>query len=344
MQEHTIYFKHNLPLIAIPINVSLKCSLKAINCLPSFTLNRKLFKIYLYLITPIFYFVNKIYPKPVNNEHLVELVNWANNFKNKHNKPLLYPIFIWSLVPNRKRYYIHFIDEKGNKIWFVKLTFNKDDFTFLNNEYHQLSNIQRIRKKSKLFSTPKIIDFGINKDSCFLATESLHKNNKLFHPSRNKFPEALSKEIQGTVMQVSQAYIFKLDWWIKFELRKHEFRELDFFIHKFSNNSLVDLSFVHGDFGSENILIDKNGFFIVIDWERATSNGPYYVDIIAYWLGQNHKMIKKNSKKAIKQFYKYFNKIEKVDLAFALCFLVAANFNLACIVAKQFIMTNEDII
>ena len=333
-----------MPLIAIPINASLLCSLKSINCFPSFTLNRKLFKLYLYLTIPIFYYLNKIYSRSIKNESLEGLVKWADYFKKKQQKTSLQSVFIWSLVPNRKRYYIHFLDEKGNKIWFGKLTSNEDDFVLLKNEYQQLINIQSKRIKSDTFSTPQIIDFRENRKSCFLVTESLSKNYKLFHPSNNKFPEELSREIQGTIRKINIEQIFKLDWWINFESRKDEYRNLDLFIRKSYKNGPINVCFVHGDFGSENILIDKNGVFKVIDWERATNIGPYYVDHIAYWLGQNHKMLKKNSEKTIQQFYRNFLELNRMDLAFALCFLVAANFNLACIVAKEFKIRYEDII
>lgn len=344
MQKHKIYYKNNSPLIAIPINESLLCSLKAIKCLPSFTFNRKLFKIYLYLTLPFFYYLNKINLKPVNNEKLIGLVQWSDNFKKKHGEIKFQIVVIWSLVPNRKRYYIHFLDEQGNKIWFGKLTRNEDDYVFLKNEFQQLSNIQSKEIKSNLFSTPHIIDFGINKELCFLVTESLDKKYRLFHPSKNKFPKDLAKEIHGEIRKINKDEIFKQGWWNNFELRRFEYRNLDLYTRKSDKKCFINVCLVHGDFGSENIFLNENGIFKVIDWERATNIGPYYVDIIAYWLGQNHKMLKKNSEKTIEQFYIDFNEVRKIDLAFALCFLVGANFNLACIVAKQFETGYEDTI
>lgn len=96
---------------------------------------------------------------------------------------------------------------------------------------------------------------------------------------------------------------------------------------------------VHGDFGSKNIFVRKNSIsefddMIIIDWEKAHWDGPYYLDLISYAIGARHKAIKSRlrSKNLSNQIYleiKSFYSINRFDFLISLLFLYAVDFDLA---------------
>ena len=195
-------------------------------------------------------------------------MNWVNDFKNIKSYYDLYPVLIWSLVPNRKRYYIHFIDKLGNKVLFVKLTSCKNDYYLLKNEYKQLVKIQNKNNSIKKFNTPKVIDYGEGKEYCHLVVKSLEKDDILFHPSKNNLPVELIKEIQGTVKQINLKKIYKLKWWMQFELSKDKVIDLFQFIKNSNSNTIVKVSFVHGDFKGKYFNKQKGAFKVIIGKEQ----------------------------------------------------------------------------
>ena len=104
------------------------------------------------------------------------------------------------------------------------------------------------------------------------------------------------------------------------------------------------VSQVHGDFGSENIFINKKGKFLVIDWERHTYEGPHYTDLVAFWLGSNHRKIKNGNQIINLKFNEHFKDVKRIDLALALAFLVAMNFDLAILMSQNFGDSNDNTI
>jgi len=334
--NYKIFFKGDQPLIAIPTGISFKHSIRAINCLPSFTFKRKVYKVYLYILSFLGHFININILNNHKYSSLKPLLEWFDKFKESNPNQELYPIFIWSLVPNRKRYYIHLLNKSGEKIFFAKLTNSTEDHKLLKTEFDQLINWQNSNNIDSSFSTPQVIGFEKDENYSSLIVESLKDTDKLFHPSNNKIPEILIKEIQGTSKKIQLNDIFEMDWWKRFDHDHKKMPNLHQYIKNVNPENSIKVSFVHGDFGSENILTDKSGKFKIIDWERATENGPYHLDTVAYWLGKHHKEIKNNSNDTIQQFYSDFEHLTKIDLALCLSFLIGANFNLAFIISTKF--------
>lgn len=328
-----IYFsKFGQPLIAIPYDLNLPVALKAISCLPSFTNKRKIFKIYAYSLVCLGFLVSKKIFKTKKNK-IERLLALFDDLKKNPNLQNTYPVIIWSLVKDRNRLYVHFLNKKGEKCFFMKVSENKDDFLLLKNEFNYLKKITS--RNDNFYNVPSPIKFDFYKDYCYLIVRSLDDNLKLFHPSRNKFPVSLSNSIKEGKLTKALDDVYKNDWWDAFLKNKNESISLFNFIKDCDNNIKVNISNVHGDFGSENIFL-SNYKFTVIDWERSTKQGPFFVDEIAYWLGCNHTLIKKKDIVTIRKFYEAFEKVSKIDLALALSFLVGAKFDLAIIVSQKF--------
>jgi len=340
---HLIFYKRGHPFFAIPVNASLKVSLSSIRCLPSFTTKRKLFKIFVFFITAIYYYLNKLLRFRNSSSEFAELSNWCERFLEKSKITDYSHVIIWSLVPNRERFYVHYLDKAGDPIWFAKLTSNKSDAKLLNNEYEQIRRI-RTSQKVQIFSTPEVIDCCDDENYSYIVLDYLANTDRLFHPSKNELPMHLLDAIRSDIEIKTLENVLSLDWWQNFILDKENFAELGEYVKNSSRHSMVKISFIHGDFGSENILLNSNGRFKVKDWERSHSQGPFYVDELAFWLGQNHRMLKGGSQKVVDTFYSTFKHIPRLDLALALCFLVGARFDLAIVVSKNWKNTDENTI
>lgn len=323
-----IFYKNKQPIISIPTDNSLKIAWVAVGCFPSRTFVRKFFKISIYLRVVLYFLI-----KPLMKSHnrLDEiLVVWFKDTQKLFNNKL-HPVFIWSLVKGRKRYYVHLLDEKGNKCYFAKITAKKQDYVFLETEKKQLEHFAN----AKTFSVPIVKSFTQNNRYCSLITHYLDAIFKLRHPDTYQFPIVVANEIASKTQNVLYADIVKFDWHQKGYQRIKQITNYNKFINAIDHKKPVTISQAHGDFGGENIFTDNKDKLCVIDWESFTSNAPYLTDKIAYWLGSNHKNIKNNSVQTYKNFIIYFKNEQDNDVALALLFLISVDFNLAYILVKE---------
>lgn len=338
---HLIFRKRRKPFLAIPVNGTLRLSLAAIGCLPSFTFKRKLYKYYVLVIVLTLYYPLKILRLQRSNFEIVELSSWCKSFLDKFSVVNHYHVIIWSLVPNRERFYLHILGENGNPFWFAKLTSNKRDSALLVNEADKISYLRKFYETA-FFETPKVIDSGDFTNLSYVVFDYLATDERLFHPAKNELPLPLLNSIRGEKQRKELQDVLHLEWWHAFELVRSNYSKLSEYIDRIGLHTIVTLSFVHGDFGSENILMDSGGNFKVIDWERSHFQGPYIVDEVAFWLGRNHREIKGKSRDVVSRFYLSFQQVPKIDLGLALCFLVGAKFDLAIIISKHWNFENED--
>jgi len=315
--KHLIFYKKNKPIIAIPMNGGLKISLVSVSCLPSHTLIRKIFKIYMYFKVLIAY-IGFVQYSAVEGI----LRTWFYSLEISTDK--LYPVFIWSLVEGRERYYVHLINEDGVKSYFVKITLKSEDYLLLENEKNKLQYFTN----AKNFDVPSVISFVKNNSYCALITSYLDSSYTLYHPEDNIFPISLFKEISGNIQKVAISQLKILD-------KKEDNNNLWVFINRINKNNLVLVSNVHGDFGSENIFKNNKNMFYIIDWERSETIAPYLTDEIGYWLGKHHLLIKNNSDDIYKKFRYHFRKYNSIDIALGLLFLINVNFDLAILMSKS---------
>tara|TARA_B100000795_G_C22798727_1_gene440697 strand:- start:1949 stop:2914 length:966 start_codon:yes stop_codon:yes gene_type:complete len=316
---HKIFRKGSKLFLAIPSNLNIYDLIKVIKFIPSFTLKRKLYKIYVFL--------TMLFSKTITkNNNLTEINNLINR------SPILSDfdyIVVWSLVSGRKRCYIYFYDNNINLVYFGKLTQNINDLDLLRNEYTFLLNYN-VKKTDNHFKTPSVIYFDELTTHSFLVVDSLPNDFKLFHPQNNNLPERVYDDLNTNKVKYSLSYCFTKDWWLIFIEVKYKTPGLYNYIINQPADSEIILSFIHGDFGSENIFKNKKDQFYIIDWERSSKTGPYLADRIAFWLGKHHNKI--TNKKAFNQFFIQENKLK---ISLALCYLVSVNFDLAITISKE---------
>lgn len=325
---NTVFYKAKKPVISIPLDGSLSVALSAVSCLPSHTLIRKLFKLYLYIsIVFQYYFTHK----PPSNDSLEPVLRkWIEEIPSKISKERLFPVFIWSLVDGRQRYYVHLLDYNGDKKFFGKITVKRDDYALLNNEKRKLSKFSN----ANTFKVPTVILYEENDDYCSLVTSYLSVTYSLYHPDSHDFPDPIFQEITQEHHNISYKEIQALSWWQETDnlLKNSLFYD---FLHDVDLMNSYTVSTIHGDFGSENIFINNTSNFYIIDWERSTDTAPYQTDMVAFWLGKRHVLIKNNPTAAYKEFKKHFANYNEIDIALALVFLVSVNFDLAIKIIEE---------
>jgi len=321
--SYLVFYKKNQRVIAIPMYGAFTISINSINCWPSHTLKRKFFKLYMYCVTSISYFSK--WKQDDKKDIFENCINECFDLIHTHSNLDLYPLCIWSLVEGRRRYYIHALDVKGERKIFAKVSAKKDDFPLLENEKNCLS---RLSLENQI-RTPKVIKFKLTNDCCCLLTTYMDKGYSLYHPDSNSLPVGVLELIKGSIRVEQLSDVLASQWWAAVCKKFNKNLDLIKNVQSKALTVKVKKSFVHGDFGSENIFQNGEGGFYVIDWERGESNAPYLTDNIAYWLGKNHALIKSSPNSSLKKFDKAFQKYNDLDVTLGLLFLMNLNFDLA---------------
>ena len=308
--------------LGIPLNLNIIDLIKVLKFIPSFTIKRKLYKIYVFFVVTLF----KILRITKESESLLEIDSIIS--KSSILLGCKY-IVVWSLVPNRKRCYIYFYDSNVQLVCFGKLSQKNKDFDLLRNEYDFLLN-HKTQKANTQFQTPSVIYFNEVDDYSFLVVESLPNDCKLFHPEKNDLSERVYNSLNSNKVTHDLDKCYTQNWWINFLVEKDRTIGLYNYILSNEGDSKIGLSFIHGDLGSENIFKNNLDYLYIIDWERSCKMGPHLTDRVAFWLGKNH-----NIDNNMIEFNEFFKQENKLDLSLALCFLVSANFDLAIKVSKR---------
>jgi hypothetical protein len=334
------FYIRNKLFLSIPINVSIKTIFIFVNCIPSFTFKKKVYKVYL-LLALVTYKLFSLF-KEADNLNSNNIHSHITSFLSSQDLILNYMI-IWSLVEERNRAYIHFIDSSNQKQFFGKFSFKKSDFKLIINEKNYLQEFDEDRTKITFYKVPKLVFFDLNEDYIFLVLTTIPQDFSLYHPSNNKLPKKVLNNIQKNISSCNLSSVLNKKWWIDFSSLKNKPESLYKYIMKHSDNEQIILTSVHGDFGSENIFHNNNEFFI-IDWERYSSCAPILVDQIAFWMGKHHKQIKANPKFMSLSLKKEYESFKKIEFLLAIAFLVSVNFNLAVLISSNLISENESII
>jgi hypothetical protein len=319
---HKIFSKGSKLYLAIPSDLNIYDLIKVLKFIPSFTIKRKVYKIYVFFVVTLL----KALRANQKNESLLEIDNIIS--KNPILSGCQYMV-VWSLVPNRKRCYIYFYDSNIELTYFGKLSQNTNDYDLLRNEYDFLLNYKS-QKTNNQFKTPSVIHFNEVEDYSFLVVESLPNDCKLFHPEKNDLSERVYNSLNSNKVKHDLDKCYTQNWWINFLVEKDRTIGLYNYILSNKGDSKIGLSFIHGDLGSENIFKNNLDYLYIIDWERSCKMGPHLTDRVAFWLGKNH-----NNDNNIIEFNAFFKQENKLDLSLALCFLVSANFDLAIKISKR---------
>lgn len=248
-------------------------------------------------------------------------------------------ILIWPTSASRKRLYVYTLNSKGEIFQFAKLFFY--NATNIENEYKILSFLEKT--KNKKFNVPNAYEYCLSTDLSYISTQALPKKAKLINKSNVDFDAIGIDEIDRNHL-VDLQIIKQQPWYKYFDTKKGELPKLYSFVNNVLKSDLILLRFSHGDFGSENIFIYNDEFWI-IDWERASFYSPVKTDRVAYSIGTRLEDKKSNLlslRDILKQKYIINRtKHEIVDFLLALVYLSYSEYHIATEILVDFEKTLE---
>lgn len=226
-------------------------------------------------------------------------------------------------LSKKSRCYCFFSDSNCDLQLFSKLAFDNCNSNLLKKE---CLNINKINTPD-FFYVPQIINQYERNGLYGFSLSPIPKSYYVSDKSTPFLNANILSSIQGEIHLSPLSIIQEQTWWPAFN-------------NVFSKGHFVDfdsllLARVHGDLGSENLLLDINGELpYIIDWERTHQLAPYLTDALAYWLGHYHKEILGDNDidwlkiKFHNEFINYY-KCKDSDAYAALCFLSSIGFDLA---------------
>lgn len=200
---------------------------------------------------------------------------------------------------NRYRCYVYLYNEKLECIYFVKITYDLINSSHLLREKDVMSSLNTDHLS---FRVPTIVSSKFNKDTAYIVYKCLSKN---FISKNGEWYDKFFKIRNQLLGKLQKRKLNECDWWNLLNLNKC--RDISYYLSSFKKNSFIYTGLVHGDLTSHNALESKNDLFI-IDWEYASTSGPYTVDEVSFYLTKYQKLILKNPLLGLKVILDNFQK------------------------------------
>jgi len=328
-------FFNGRPIIGLNVNASFYVKIKVlIKLLPHNTAKKTLLKFSLLLIT--FLGLDRFLMKEHETTNAKILMLTPPNI----NQVLIR----FHSLENKSRCYCYFIDNHGVFGFFGKISFDELNTQLMKKECHVLKNFNPTNFKVPKFEN----EMNFNDGTYGFLASAINNNYKVYEKNSPYINASLLGNMQNEIFEIEFSELIKLEWYKSFIVKK-EYALLFRQIESVSlNEDNIKLSHVHGDLGSENLLLNtkasnkfEDGNFYIIDWERYCEEGPYLTDALGFWLGYHHKTILSNTSGTIQLRELFFNEFiiyyenDKYAAFLALAFLVSVDFDLANVVARS---------
>ncbi|MCK4870200.1 MAG: hypothetical protein KAS93_03730 [Gammaproteobacteria bacterium] len=235
---------------------------------------------------------------------------------------------------DRARVYIHVIDECGKRILFCKVALDDLNRRLIRNEKDAL--LLLAERESLPFLLPRVEFCKESEGMLFLCTQSMPSGSRLYSQCR-EMPVLFVPFITRNMVNVSFAKLAELEW---YKVYSNTAKSNVYASFRIALQSLLELlpehrfslACAHGDFGSENIFLVRDDFYI-IDWERFNEQAPIKTDEVGWWLGKHHQLIKRLPDQGVKLFKSTFLDTDdltcKVGYMLALVYMCSVGFNVA---------------
>lgn len=306
----------------------------------------------------LFFFLNK-YPNQSFKKKIMFLYLWLIIFLKlyiffkksdnqltddlkKYFKKNISSILIFSQnIKFRQRFYSFSVGING-RLSFHKYVWGKE-VNRLKNEFFAKDILSNKSNSSFEFIFPRNID----------VVNEIHIINYDFVPTKSTLLRKKPIDIYKFFLNINRNnkfikkrkydYIINTSWWLKFNSIKTINQFKTHLKQVISKNNLFELVYSHGDLGSENVFLNKKGY-VVIDWEKFSTDAPRITDLLGIVLGNNSKKIisqknKIKNKKSLLQFYKSHitSDFTYSDFLIGLVFYLGTDFNLAHYLINNFV-------
>lgn len=188
------------------------------------------------------------------------------------------------------------------KIAFIKRCTYNNIAQSLDAEYRGSFYTDHIVHVPKVLISKRFFFFQIE------VSENIKNTEPLFG---DKQKEGFYNKAQEKVLSISKDYV-NISWeeilpplaLIEIKGHKKEFN----FIQESLSCTIYPKTGMHGDLNSNNILLDENKEFWLVDWENSSSNGSVIWDL--YWL---YSIWKRDSSKAPNDILSIYNSIDGIE-------------------------------
>ncbi|PML61249.1 hypothetical protein BCT73_06570 [Vibrio breoganii] len=191
---------------------------------------------------------------------------------------------VWPGEIKRKRAYLFELDDKV--VSFTKLFFYKEGNIY--REVELTKAFSNLKNKNPNLGDVKVLRFYSSEDVSFIKFEPLPDKAKALDKRRYSYRDvAICDDRYKRTIGLNE--FFNLNPFCLERLKK--LTSFPFLMDYLSEYG-VEVNFIHGDYGSENIFIDSFRKFYVIDWERGSPSGPAQTDELAYFVGSTKANLK----------------------------------------------------
>ncbi|MGD1275953.1 MAG: glycosyltransferase [Tepidisphaeraceae bacterium] len=241
----------------------------------------------------------------------------------------LFPVVHGPPQTERRRLYVHLLDQRGQPVAFAKLALDQQNNARLAREVEMLTMFRATPPVR--FQVPRLTREGMYDEHRYLLLEPLPQDMT----SPDLTWEALRMSIQemaGPLRLLSAPEVREAAWYQELQSRP------DIITPQYLselNRCCADglpVCRVHGDFGINNLVLTPEGLWI-IDWEQSSDNGPFRTDEIAYYLSLHHSQLMSGASRAAGAFAQTFlagaSPQDRRDVQAALAFLSVADLETA---------------
>ena len=311
------------PLMLLP-NAPRVVRLGAIECYPTFTRKRRIFKGLLrggvWIGLPLGKSFNNC-RTPLDTERVTQ---WLAFIENGIKLKEWFPVFVWPADPMRGRVYAFILDAQGKAHAFGKFALNKENSDLIRNETRALKslkgNISPIARVPRVLAAEDVAD-----DACQLLEFIPKLNNEAFDVGRL---HGVLQVVQGRLWQVQASQVKERPWWRHF--CKQEGVPTAF-LSALTEAMEEDVCVcrVHGDMNRTNLLLGSKSVCL-LDWERSDDVGPCLADKLALNLDLLWSLLQRKPSTALLRFQSEHWADRDVSyrnmVILALAFLVGAEF------------------
>jgi hypothetical protein len=193
-----------------------------------------------------------------------------------------YLTVIWPSQPNRRRVYVHVIDQEGHHRCFIKLSLDHVTDGLLLREATQLAKIGSFPRRH--FNVPRVLGVIAAGPRIAIALSPLPYANTTSMTPR-EYPHDAVAEYAGSASSLPTGDLSWLDPGNKPWMRSPSFRaEIE------SHPPSWRVATAHGDLGPHNMMAESGQLWI-FDWESCTADAPVLTDRVGYALSTVHRRL-----------------------------------------------------
>jgi hypothetical protein len=191
----------------------------------------------------------------------------------------LEPAIVHPRQGDRRRFYVHLLSTKGERIAFAKVSRDVENDRQLLNEALALRALSRAGVWT--FRFPALLGKGLSQGHQYILLAPLPERTRPLAPRWTPALTAIRREIAGAPKPLPS--VTQASWWPLFEARGSLVPALVGALAQKPPGPVMTCT-AHGDFVNWNVHRDENDLWL-FDWEAYSPDAPVLVDDVRFFLG-----------------------------------------------------------